>query len=191
MNRSASIAFAAIAVALAPAAWADTINRITPEADRVALSDGRATVKFMVSGQGSEGDCGIWIDYGDQGSPDTRIVGKREGRLPREFVHTFSRSGQFTVTAKGRRVKTTSGCDGEASTVVTVVDAGERRGRGFTAEAACPAGWGLREGSLDRKTGAFTCVPAYPEQRIDCGPGLRYFEKDGTLGCRVRAERRR
>ncbi|TAN54992.1 MAG: hypothetical protein EPN19_04070 [Betaproteobacteria bacterium] len=191
MNRSAIFALTTMAFALAPAAWANTINRITPEADRVALSDGRATVNFMVSGQGSEGDCGIWIDYGDQGSPDTRIVGRRDGMLPREFVHTFSRAGQFTVTAKGRRVKTTMGCDGEASTVVTVIDAGERRRRGPAAEASCPAGWGLREGSFDRKTGAFTCVPAYPEQRIDCGPNLRYFERDGTLGCRARGERRR
>lgn len=191
MNRCPILALATIALALAPAAWANTINRITPEADRVALSDGKATVRFMVSGQGSEDNCGIWIDYGDQGSPDTRIVGRKDGMLPREFVHTFNRAGQFTVTAKGRRVKTTLACDGEASTVVTVVDAGERRRREPTAEASCPAGWGLREGSYDRRTGAFTCVPAYPEQRIACGPNLRYFERDGTLGCRVRGERRR
>jgi len=191
MNRSAIFALTAIACALAPAAWATTINRITPEADRVALSGGRATVRFMVSGQSTEGDCGIWIDYGDQGSPDTRIVGSRDGALPREFVHTFGKAGQYTVTAKGRRVKTTMGCDGEASVVVTVVDAGESRRRGPAVEASCPAGWELREGSLDRRTGAFTCVPAYPQQRIDCGPGLRYFERDGTLGCRVRGEGRR
>lgn len=191
MNRSAIFALTAIAFALAPAAWADTINRITPEAERVALSDGRVTVKFMVSGQSTEGDCGIWVDYGDQGSPDTRIVGRRDGRLPREFVHTFNRAGQFTVTAEGRRVKTTMGCDGEASTVVTVVEASESRRRGPVTEVVCPAGWGLREGSFDRNTGAFTCVPAYPQQRIDCGPGLRYFERDDTIGCRVRREGRR
>ncbi len=191
MKRTAIFALTAVACALAPAAWADSINRITPEADRAALSGGKATVRFMVSGQSSDGDCGIWIDYGDQGSPDTRIIGTREGKLPREFAHTFTRAGQFTVTAKGKRVKTTMGCDGEASAVITIVDAGESRRRGPVTEAACPAGWGLREGSLDRRTGAFTCIPAYPEQRIDCGPGLRYFERDGTLGCRVRGERRR
>lgn len=191
MRRSAVFALTAIACALAPAAWADSIHRITPESDRVPLSGGKATVRFMVSGQSSDGDCGLWIDYGDQGSPDTRIIGRRDGKLPREFTHTFERAGQYTVTANGRRVKTTLGCDGEASTVVTIVDAGERRGRGPVTEATCPAGWELREGSFDRMTGAFTCVPAYPQQRIDCGPGLRYFERDGTLGCRARGERRR
>jgi len=191
MTRTSLVALTTITLALAPAAWANTITRITPEADRIAFVDGKATVKFMVSGPSSEGDCGIWVDYGDQGSPDTRIIGRREGMLPREFVHTFSRPGQFTVTAKGRRVKTTMGCDGEASTVVTVVEAVGGRRRGPAAETSCPAGWGLREGSFDRRTGAFTCVPAYPEQRIDCGPGLRYFERDGTLGCRARGEGRR
>jgi hypothetical protein len=191
MNRSAILAFAACAFVLAPAASANTIQQITPHADRVALSDGKAAVKFRVSGQGSETDCGISIEYGDQGSPDTRIVGRRDGMLPREFDHTFTRAGQYTVTVKGRRMKTTFGCAGEASTVVTVVEASEGRRRGPVADAACPAGWGLREGSLDRRTGAFTCVPSYPEQRIDCGPGLRYFERDGTIGCRARGDGRR
>jgi hypothetical protein len=190
MTRSSFVASAVVALALAPPAWADLITRITPEAERVALVDGKATVRFTVSGRNTEGDCGIWIDYGDQGSPDTRIVGNRDGVLPRQFEHTFGRPGQYTVTVLGKRVKTTSGCDGQASTVVTVVEAVRERPRGPVA-ASCPPGWALREGSLDRRTGAFTCVPAYPQQRIDCGPGLRYFERDGMLGCRVRGEGRR
>ena len=191
MTRTSLVALTTVTLALASAAWASNITRITPEADRVALVDGQATVRFMVSGQNTEGDCGIWVDYGDQGSPDTRIIGRRDGVLPREFVHTFGRPGQFTVTAQGRRVKTTGACDGQVSTVVTVVEAAGGRRRGPAAEASCPPGWGMREGSFDRRTGAFTCVPAYPEQRIDCGPGLRYFEREGTLGCRARGEGRR
>lgn len=197
MNRSAIFAFCAIAfafalaLALAPAAQADTITRITPEADRIALVNGQATVKFVVSGQSTEGDCGIWIDYGDQGSPDTRIIGRRDGELPREFVHTFNRPGQFTITATGRSVKSTTGCSGAVSTVVTLVEASRDRRRGPAAEASCPAGWELREGSFDRQTGAFSCAPAYPQQRINCGPDLRYFERDDTIGCRPRGEGRR
>ena len=189
MNRSAI--FALSASALGPVAWADTITRITPDVDRIALVNGQATMKFVVSGQSTEGDCGIWVDYGDQGSPDTRIVGRRDGELPREFVHTFNRPGQFTVTARGRSVKTTMGCDGAVSTVITVVEAGRDRRRGPAAEASCPAGWELREGSFERATGAFTCDPAYPQARIDCGRDLRYFERDNTIGCRERGEGRR
>lgn len=191
MNRTFLSALTTIACTFATAAWADTITRIAPEADRVALVNGQATVRFMVSGQSTGGDCGVWVDYGDQGSPDTRIISRRDGMLPREFTHTFGRPGQYTVTATGRNVKTTMGCEGAASTVITVVDAAGERRRGPVAEAACPAGWALRDGSFDQRTGAFTCVPAYPEQRMDCGRGLRYFERDGMIGCRARGEGRR
>ncbi len=193
MTRSSLLAFTALALAFAPAAWAvNTVTRIVPEADRVVLVDGRATVRFMVSGQvADDGDCGIWIDYGDQGSPDTRVIGRSAGMFPREFEHTFARPGQFTVTARGERVKQTFGCGGQASTRVTVIEQVQGRGRGAPAVASCPDGWQLREGSFIAATGAFTCAPSYPRERIECGPGLRYFERDNLIGCRPRGRDQR
>ena len=183
MKRSSLFAITACTLAFAPAAWADTITAITPEANRVVLVNGKATARFTVTGEGNEAsDCGMWIEYGDNGSPDTRIIGRDTGFLPREFDHTFAAAGQFTVTAKGQRVKQTFGCSGAASTVVTVVDARQNRQR--AAAQACPEGWMLREGSYNRDTGAYTCAPAYPAQQMDCGPGLRYFESDNLIGCR-------
>lgn len=110
--------------------------------------------------------------------------------FPREFVHTFAQAGQFTVTAKGERVKQTFGCGGEASTRITVVEATQGRRRAATA-ASCPAGWQLREGSFNRETGAFTCAASYPRERMECGPGLRYFERDNLIGCRARGRDQR
>jgi hypothetical protein len=187
MKRSSLFAVTAIALAFAPAAWADTISTITPHADRVVMENGQANVRFRVSGQGNEAtDCGMWIEYGDNGSPDTRIIGRTDGYLPREFDHVFSAPGQYTVTAKGQRVKTTFGCGGSASTVVTVVDGrqGRQRASAPPQQQYCPSGWMLREGSYNRDSGAFTCTPAYPAQQINCGPGLRYFESDNLIGCR-------
>lgn len=190
MTRSSLVAVAAFTLAFAPAAWAANITAIVPEANRVVLTDGKATVRFMVSGQGAEeGDCGIWVSYGDQDSPDTRIIGRNEGVFPREFSHTFNRAGQFAVTARGERVKQTFGCGGAASTSITVVEAA--RGRGRVAAGSCPDGWQLQEGSFNRDTGAFACAPAYPMQRMECGPGLRYFEDDNLIGCRARGRSRR
>jgi hypothetical protein len=184
MKRTSLAALSAFTLALAPAAWADTITAITPHASTVMLVNGKATVNFMVSGQGNEEtDCGMWIEYSDDGSPDTRVIGRRDGYLPREFEHSFARAGQFTVIAKGQRVKQTFGCSGAASTVVTVVE--ERQGRRHAAAQTCPEGWMLRESSYNRRTGAFTCTPIYPPQRMDCGPGLRYFAGDNLIGCRV------
>lgn len=189
MKRFSLVAVTAVTLAMAPAAWAETITTITPEANRVVLVNGQATVRFRVSGQGNEAtDCGMWIEYGDGGSPDTRIVGRSTGFLPREFDHTFGAPGQFTVTAKGQRVKQTFGCSGAGSTSVTVVE--ERQSRRHAAAQPCPDGWQLSAASFNRDTGAFTCAPAYPAQRMDCGPGLRYFESDNLIGCRARGRGR-
>lgn len=183
MKRSSLFALAALTLAVAPAAWANTVTTITPSASRVMLNNGQATVRFTVSGQGNEAtDCGLWIEYGDNGSPDTRIVGRDEGLLPRTFDHTFSVPGQYTVTAKGQRVKQTFGCAGSGSTLVTVVEG--RQSRRQSAAQTCPDGWMMRDGSYNRQTGAFSCTPAYPAQQMDCGPGLRYFEADNQIGCR-------
>jgi len=183
MKRSSLFALTAFALAFAPGAWADTISAITPNANRIVLQNGQATLRFTVSGQGNEAtDCGMYIEYDDKGSPDTRIIGRNDGYLPRAFDHTFSAPGQYTVTAKGQRVKQTFGCSGSASTVVTVGE--ERHNRRRVAANACPDGWMLREGSSSRQTGAFSCAPAYPAQELDCGPGLRYFESDNLIGCR-------
>ena len=189
MKRIPLLAAAACTLAFMPAAWADTIATITPDANRVALVNGKATIKFMVSGQGDDQtDCGMWIEYGDNGSPDTRIIGRQEGVLPREFAHNFVTPGQYTVTAKGQRVKQTFGCSGSATTSVTIVE--ERGGYRRAAAQSCPEGWQMREGSYKRDTGAFSCAPAYPQQRMDCGPGLRYFEENNLIGCTPRARGR-
>lgn len=183
MKSSSLFALVAVSLAFTPIAFADTITTITPSASRVMLNNGQAMVRFTVSGQGNEAtDCGLWIEYGDNGSPDTRIIGKDEGQLPRAFDHTFSAPGHYTVTAKGQRVKQSFGCSGSTSTVVTVVE--ERQSLRQAAAQACPDGWMMRDGSFSRKTGAFSCTPAYPAQQIDCGPGLRYFEADNQIGCR-------
>ncbi len=189
LKRSSLYALSAVTLAFAPAAWANTITAITPNAPRVILENGQATVRFTVSGQGNEAtDCGMWIEYGDNGSPDTRIVGKEQGLLPRSFDHNFTAPGQYTVTARGQRVKQTFGCSGSSSTLVTVVE--ERVSRRRAAAQACPDGWQISKGSFDRQTGAFACVAAYPAQPIDCGPGLVYFEGDNSLGCRTRGRGR-
>ena len=183
MKSSALCGLTAFSLAFAPAVWANTITTITPNTTKVSLQNGVATVRFTVSGQGNEAtDCGMWIEYGDNGSPDTRIIGRDEGLLPRAFDHNFTAPGQYPVTAKGQRVKQTFGCSGSASTLVTVVE--ERQDRRQGSAQACPEGWTMRDGSKSRHTGAFSCTPAYPAQQLDCGPGLRYFEAGNQIGCR-------
>ncbi len=191
MIRTSIAALAAVTITFAPAAWAaNNITAIVPEANRVVLQDGNATVRFRVSGQGNdESQCGVWITYSDQASPETYTMGRTNGLFSGEFAHTFTRPGEYTITATGQTVNQTAGCGGVAGTKVSVVGEGrgqrrdDRRDDRRSAEVACPSGWQLSEGSFSRETGAFTCTPSYPAQRMNCGRGLRYFEGDNVIGC--------
>jgi hypothetical protein len=178
-----------LGLAFSQPARANTITSIVPAAPTVPLDrDGKAATTFTVSGTGGSDACGIYINYGDGGSPDTRVISRTEGQLPRVFEHTFNKPGQYSVVVKGDRVKSTQGCVGTASTTINVVAQGGGRRR--DAAASCPTGWGLVDGSFNRQTGAYSCAPAYPTERLDCGPGLRYFENAGTIGCRPRGGNR-
>lgn len=202
MRKKTFILFAAASLGFAvlPAAWGFTkITGIEPGAPSATLDGGRVNVKFTVSGEAEESDtCGIYVSYGDGLAPDTRIVSKKDGMFPRVFEHSFTRPGQYTVTVKGERVKTTFGCSGEASTTVNIVApaAAAAAAAGKAAQGAkaaksaavaaptCPEAWELVSRSVNKSTGAFSCTPKKPAKPINCGPGLAYFAQGGVIGCR-------
>jgi hypothetical protein len=195
MIRTSIVALAAFAFAFAPAAWAaNNITAIAPDSNRVVLQDGSATVRFRISGQGNnESQCGVLISYGDQAAPDMQTMGRTNGMFSGDFAHTFTRPGEYTVTAKGEPVNQTGACGGVAGTKISVVREGRgpRRDDRRGAETACPAGWQMSEGSFDRDSGAYTCTPSYPAQRMECARGLRYFEGDNVIGCQAMGNNRR
>lgn len=187
MNKSILVRLVAGALAAGGtgAAFAADISMIESSAASVALDGGRAVVRFAVSGNADSRDrCGYFVEYGDGAAGDSRILDNENGRFSRSHERTFSRPGTYTIQASGKRVKTTSACNGAASTTVTVVAAAApaRQAR-RAAGPACPEGWQLNERSVNRQTGAFNCTAKPPEQLV-CGDGLRYYERDGIIGCR-------
>jgi hypothetical protein len=178
----------------APAHAVGTISKIEPSATSAVLEGGKVTVKFTVTGTAEASDsCGLSINYGDGDSPDTRVVSKSDGLFPRVFEHTFNKPGGFSVKAKGERVKTTFGCAGGADTFVTVTApaaapvAGAKKGAAAQAAATppvCPDGWQVAANSVNRKTGEFACNAKPPANKMECGPGLAYYEKGSVIGCR-------
>ena len=177
---------------LGSAQAAGVITKIEPSATSAALDAGKAVVKFTVTGTAEDSDnCGLWVDYGDGSNPDTRIVSQKDGLFPRTFEHAFTKPGGYSVKAKGQRVKTTLGCVGDAGTFVTVTapaatpGAAKSAAAGKAAPAApsCPDGWQLVANSSN-KAGEFSCSAKPPAAKMDCGPGLAYFEKGGVIGCR-------
>ncbi len=178
----------------APAYAVGTITKIEPSTASAVLEGGKVTVRFTVTGTADASDtCGLVINYGDGDSPDSRIISKSDGPFPRVFEHTFNKPGGFSVQAKGERVKTTFGCAGGADTFVTVTAPavaavpapGSRRAAAqAAAAAACPDGWQVTANSVNRRTGEFSCSPRLPAKKLDCGPGLAYYEKGNLIGCR-------
>jgi hypothetical protein len=191
MNTSTFVRLAAGALLAGSAggALAADISMIEPSAANVTLDGGKAVVRFVVSGTAASNDhCGYFVEYGDGAAGDSRVIDRENGRFTRPHERIFSSPGTYTIRASGKSVKTTSACNGAASTTVTVVAAAvparaERRAERRAAAPSCPEGWMLNEQSVNRRTGAFSCAPK-PAGQLVCGDGLRYYERDGVIGCR-------
>ena len=188
MIKSASSVLAAALLAVpAFALAAGKVTMIVPSAQNVTLQGGKATVKFTVSGEAAAGDsCGYFVEYSDGAAGDSRVVGDKEGRFPRSHERTFTRPGNYVVRAKGQRVKTTFGCDGDVTTLVTVAAGGAAPAKRAAAQAkpSCPQGWTLDDRSVNTATGAFDCLAKPPAKKLACGPELNYYEQAGMIGCR-------
>lgn len=179
------VAAGAMLAAGASLSLAADITMIQPSAASVMLQGGQAVVRFDVSGRASPNDhCGYFVDYSDGAAGDSRILDNENGGFSRPHERIFSRPGTYTVRASGKNVKTTAGCNGAASVTVTVLaEAAPGRSGRRAALPVCPEGWALNEKSVNWRTGAFSCT-AKPAQELVCGDGLRYYERDGMIGCR-------
>jgi len=176
------LAAGACLVGSAFAASAAGISQIQSSATGIVLQGGKAVVNFTVSGNASSGDrCGYFVEYGDGSAGDSRAIEKTNGQFTRPHQRIFVAPGTYTVQASGRNHKTAAACDGAASTVVTVTAAAPVA---QWTPPACPEGWMLNERSVNQRTGAFNCS-AKPAQELVCGAGLRYYERDGIIGCRA------
>lgn len=148
-------------------------------------------VKITVSGALESANCGIRMEYGNPDMPrEEFVLSDKGGQLPFTISKTFSKPGTYKIEALGRKVgKLTFGCEGNASTLVTVAAAGKAAATSSTAAApmplaaACPDGWAMIAGQKDPSKG-FTCAPRMPVVKMDCGKGMAYFEKDGLIGCK-------
>lgn len=153
-------------------------------------------VKITINGTLESANCGIRMEFGAPDMPrEEFVLSDKGGQLPLTITRTFSKPGTYKIEALGRKVgKLTFGCEGNVSTMLTVGAAGKTApvtgaapmGAGATpaaAAGACPEGWDMIAGQKDPSKG-FTCAPKKPAAKMDCGPWLSYFEKDGLMGCK-------
>ncbi|MBI5752245.1 MAG: hypothetical protein HZA59_08900 [Hydrogenophilales bacterium] len=148
------------------------------------------TVTITVNGTVESPNCGIRMEYGGGLPKDEFVLSDKGGQFPLILTKAYTQAGTFKVEALGRKVgKLTFGCEGNASAMVTIAAAGRASAASTAAAApmhmagACPDGWNMIAGQNDPSRG-FTCAPMKPMVKLDCGPWLTYFEKDGLIGCK-------
>jgi hypothetical protein len=178
---------AAFIAGAAGTAFAADISMVQGSATSVTLDrSGTAVVRFNVSGSANSNDhCGYLVEYGDGAAGDSRVIERENGQFSRAHERTFTKPGTYTIKAGGRAVKTTAPCAGAASTQLTVVagNYGAQPTRASQTKPVCPEGWALNEKSVNYRNGAFNCT-AKAQVPLACPEGLRYFERDGVIGCR-------
>lgn len=176
MSKIGKIALAVMALGILAPAMAADIKEIKVEPALVKV--GQPVKITLVGEEGASQNCGVRVEFGDGDGTDIKISSK-EGFFPRTLSKTYAKPGTYAISAKGKRVTTHFGCAGEASAKLTV----EGSASAAKEAAACPQGWQQVKGSA-KPDGSFACQAVKPAGKIDCGPGLTYFEKGDTLGCR-------
>lgn len=142
-------------------------------------------VKITVSGEVDTANCGIRMEYGGGLENDNFVLADKGGQFPLTITKTYPVPGTYKIKALARKVGFTFGCgEGGVETTLTVVAAGAAKAAvgGTSAAAACPEGWDMKPGGSAAK--GFTCMPKKPANKLECGRGLIYFEKDGLIGCK-------
>lgn len=174
-----------LALGLAPfsAAFAQ-VGEIRGVRVEPAVAKAGVEVKITVLGDEAPANfCGFRIEYGG-GEPSQDVkISKKDGVFPKVLTKKFNNPGAYNIAVKGKTVTTHPPCEGDAKTVLTVEAAPAAKPGKVAGEPSCPDGWSLVKGSVT-SAGAFTCAVKKPDKKLECGPGLVYFDKGSTIGCK-------
>lgn len=172
------------AFALVPAAHATQLKSVSVSPATAKVGE---EVKITVNGEADNANCGIRMEYGGGLPNDNFVLSDKGGKLPFTLSKTYTAPGTYQVKALARKVGFTFGCgEGGVETTVTVVAAAPAKaaaGAAAAAMATCPEGWDMMAGGSATK--GFSCTPKKPATKLECGPGLVYFDKGGVIGCKA------
>ncbi|MBK7470897.1 MAG: hypothetical protein IPI73_10050 [Betaproteobacteria bacterium] len=127
--------------------------------------------------------CGLMIDFGD-GARSGNVVSP-SSPFPLRLSHTYPKAADVVVRVTGADEGTAPPCDGAIEAAVHVSPAGSKI-EYITLTSGCPEGWALK-GAINADK-SFRCAPipdaSAPTNLIHCIDGMKYFVKDGHVGCR-------
>ena len=136
-------------------------------------------------------NCNVRVEFGDGAQKNFVVNQEKDATLT--LKHRYAKAGRYTVSVLPRTDMPALKCTGDDRKVEVNVTAAApmaaARSPAMPA-AQCPAGWALDGKSVSRKTGAFTCRAdrgtAAPQEPLDCGGALKYFNSasKGRIGCR-------
>jgi hypothetical protein len=183
-----------VATALfAGAAFAQSLSGLKLEP---ALAKVGQPVKITASFDNADNpNCNVRLYFGDGQTQDFKINQAKD--VPLVTTRTYAKPGSYKLMAEGKTALPMLKCVGKNQVAMLKVEA-EAPAVAAVAPAAvvkaagpgCPDGWKLDAKSVNKKSGAFTCVAkagtALPAARLECPAPLGYFENKskGQLGCR-------
>ena len=127
--------------------------------------------------------CALIVDFGD-GTRSVNVVSE-SSPFPRRLSHVYPKTADVIVRVTGASEGAVPPCDGAVEAAVHVSPAGSKI-EYITLTTGCPEGW-LLKGAINPDQ-SFMCAPipdaGAPTNLIHCIDGMKYFARDGHVGCR-------
>lgn len=157
-------------------------NRITGIETNREMIAAEAPTEIVISGT-LVARCGLVVDFGD-GTRSGNVV-SASSPFPLRLTHTYPKTDEVVVRVTGAGEGSAPPCEGAVEVAVHVSPAGSKI-EYITLTTGCPEGW-LLQGPVNADQ-SFLCAPvpdtSAPTNLIHCIDGMKYFAKDGHVGCR-------
>ncbi|MEP7083290.1 MAG: hypothetical protein ABI854_01035 [Betaproteobacteria bacterium] len=167
---------------VAPPAPPPPSNRITGIETNREMIAAEAPTEIVINGTAAA-NCALVIDFGD-GTRAVDVVSDTSP-FPRRISHTYPKTAEVTVRVIGTTQGAILPCEGTLEAAVHVSPAGSKI-EYITLTTGCPEGW-LLKGAINPDK-SFMCAPipdaSAPTNLIHCIDGMKYFARDGHVGCR-------
>jgi hypothetical protein len=157
-------------------------NRITGIQTNRDMIAAEAPTEIAISGT-LVAHCGLVVDFGD-GTRSGNVVSE-SSPFPLRLSHTYPKTDDVIVRVTGADEGSAPPCEGAVEAAVHVSPAGSKI-EYITLTTGCPEGW-LLKGAVNTDK-SFMCAPipdaSAPTNLIHCIDGMKYFARDGHVGCR-------
>ncbi len=157
-------------------------NRITGIQTNRDMIAAEAPTEIVIGGT-LVAHCGLVVDFGD-GTKSGNVV-SASSPFPLRLAHIYPKTNDVIVRVTGADEGSAPPCEGTVEAAVHISPAGSKI-EYIMLTTGCPEGW-LLKGAVNADK-SFLCAPipdaSAPTNLIHCIDGMKYFARDGHVGCR-------